>query len=125
MRYVEFEAGDKSYRLRYDFNAIADLEQQSGSGVISLFSEEKVGFHTIRMLLWAGLKWDTKGLTTEKTGDIINDFVAEGNSLEELSNYITDALQESGLFGDVKGGKDKTPFPGTSQQKLKNSKKQG
>jgi len=113
MRYVEFEAGGKLYKLRYDFNAIADLEQRAGAGVVKLFNEEQIGFNTIRMLVWAGLKWSNPGLTVEDAGRVVVAFISDGNTVEDLSANITKALNTSGLFGkpdDEKGDDSEPPF---------------
>ena len=52
----EFELGGKTKKLRYDFNAIADVEESAGMGIAKIFSADMVGLHTIRLLIWAGLK---------------------------------------------------------------------
>jgi hypothetical protein len=124
MRYVEFEVDGKVKKLRFDFNAIADLEQQAGAGVGSLFSEERVGYHTIRLLFWAGLRWEDQGLTMQRTGMILKQLLEEGHSLEDLSTMITKALQVSGLFGksfEEDGGEIKAPFVPKKQHQPKKS----
>lgn len=84
--------------LRYDFNALADLEEKAGQGVGSLFSEGRLGFNTIRLLVWAGCKWQNKNLTLEQAGQAIQDYVVSGNSMDALANTILDEIQKSGLF---------------------------
>ncbi len=127
MRYVEFEVDGKVKKLRYNFNAIADLEQQVGSGVTKLFSEEMVGFNTIRLLFWAGLRWEDPGLTMQRAGMIIEQLLSEGHSFEELSGWITDAFQLSGLIGvkEEGSGESEPPFvkEQATQKKSSNSKK--
>jgi len=117
MRYVEFEVDGKVKKLRFDFNAIADLEQQVGSGVVSLFSEEKIGFHTIRLLFWAGLRWEDQGLTMQRAGMIIKQLLEEGHSFEDLSGMVSKALQLSGLFGNKEDGESEAPFVQTEVEK--------
>ncbi len=122
MRYVEFEVDGKVKKLRFDFNAIADLEQQAGSGVVNLFSEERVGFHTIRLLFWAGLRWEDNGLTMQRAGMVIKQLLEEGHSLEDLSEWISKALKLSGLFGEQKeDGDKKDPFVQEKQTQSKKS----
>jgi len=100
-RGVEIEL-DKLRKLRYDFNAIADLEDKSGFGISKFLSEEKAGMSTIRMLTWAGLKWQDKGLTIERTGSIIQRFIENGGTLDTISNFIGVALKMSGVLGEDK-----------------------
>ncbi len=127
MRYVEITVGDKVKKLRYDFNAIADLEQQVGSGIVKLFSEEMIGFHTIRLLFWAGLRWEDQGLTMQRAGMIIKQLLEEGHTFEDLSALVTEALKLSGLFGDGEkkdDGESEAPFVGkVTSKKLQNSKR--
>lgn len=94
----EFEVGGKTKRLKYDFNAIADVEELSGMGMSKLFSEDMVGFHTIRLLIWAGLKHEERGITTQRAGMIIKDMITDGYELESIMELIMDALMKSGVI---------------------------
>ena len=98
MRYEEIYL-DKARKLRFDFNAIADLEQKAGVGIGALLSEEKIGFNTLRLLLWAALKWEDRKLTSEQAGDLMQDFVENGGDLTYISVLITKALEKSGMLG--------------------------
>lgn len=90
---------DKSRRLRYDINAIADLEEKLGRGVGAMLSEEAMGLSTVRGLLWAGLKWEDRGLTVDRAGQLLQDHLASGGDLQAVGQQINQALQISGLFG--------------------------
>ena len=88
---------DKPRQLRYDFNAIADIEERAGLGIMAMFNEQVVGFNTIRLLVWGGIKWAERGFTTEQAGKSIMAYLEKGNSLETLTNKIMLALQKSGV----------------------------
>jgi hypothetical protein len=106
----EFEVGGKTRRLKYDFNAIADVEEASGMGVAKLFSEDMIGLHTLRLLVWAGLKHEERGITIQRAGMIIKDMMAEGHDLEAIMMLIMGALTKSGIFpADVSEQKDENP----------------
>jgi len=96
---VEIEIGGKSRKLRYDFNAIADIEKAAGLGIGAMFDENRTGFNSIRLLVWGGLKWQERGLTVERTGQLVGDYLKDGGSLEELMGKVTDALRQSGVIG--------------------------
>ena len=98
MRYEEIHL-DKARKLRFDFNAIADLEQKAGVGIGALLSEEKVGFNTLRLMIWAGLRWEDKRLTTDQAGEMLQDFVENGGDLTYVSVLLTKALEKSGILG--------------------------
>jgi len=95
---VEIELGGKSRKLRYDFNAVADTEQKAGLGIGAMFDEDRTGLHHVRLHIWAGLKWQERGLTVERTGQFIQDYIQSGGDLAELMDKVREALQQSGLI---------------------------
>lgn len=97
--YVEIELGGKTRTLHYDANAICDLEERMGRGIGAIMSEDTAGFYTIRALLWAGLKHEARGMTLERAGRMLNDYIIGGGDQAELGKAIQRALRESGLFG--------------------------
>ena len=98
MRGIDIEL-DKPRKLRYDFNAVADLEDKGGLGIGAMFTEERIGFSSIRLLLWGGLKWEDKGLTLDRAGNMIQAYIEGGNDLADLMTKITEALTLSGILG--------------------------
>jgi hypothetical protein len=95
---VPFDLLDKPRNLRFSINALADLEQHLGIGPAQIFEEGRVGFLTIRGLLWAGLRWEDKRLTPERVGDLIETFIEKGGSLEGLMEPVSRALNSSGVI---------------------------
>lgn len=53
--YVPIEIGGETYQLRYDFNALAQLDQRLGQSFFKVLGEGNIGFHVIREALVAGL----------------------------------------------------------------------
>jgi len=102
MQGVPVQCGDKEKTLRFDINAMAELEESFGKGIVSVLNEEQVGFRLIREFYHKGLKHGRdRGLTLERTGKMLmNKMNDEGISFEGLMKPIFDALDESGLFGD-------------------------
>src|SRR5690554_3833088 len=90
--------GGKEWRLRYDFNAIADAEEKVGLGIGAMFSDDRAGLSSIRLLVWAGPKWRERGLTIERAGSMIEEYMVEGGSLEVLMEKVRIAMQQSGLL---------------------------
>ena len=105
----EFEVNGKTKRLKYDFNAIADVEEKSGMGMAKLFSEDMVGFNTIRLLVWAGLRHEERGITTDRAGMIIKDMMESGYTLETIMELIMEALMKSGVIPKDVVEKDENP----------------
>jgi|SRR5690554_3622634 len=104
MRFVNVDLGGRERQLRFDFNAVADLEEHFGKGIASVMSEEQVGFRTIRAMYWAGLKWRNPRLTVEKVGEWLQEELENGASFEDLLEPIIKAMKLAGLIGDDEDG---------------------
>jgi hypothetical protein len=105
--YVEVEFNGEVKLLRFDFNAIADIEEYFGKGIASIMDEERVGFSTVRALYWGGLKWKIKGLTIERAGAMIQSKMQEdGADFKELMQPIVKGLKASGFMGKKKDADD-------------------
>lgn len=59
--YVPIEIGGETYQLRYDFNALAQLDQRLGQSFFRVLGEGNIGFHVIREALIAGLSNPANG----------------------------------------------------------------
>jgi hypothetical protein len=94
--YVEIDLG-KPRKLRYDFNAIADIEARAGVSIGVLCAPERSGYHTTRLLLWGGLRWYDKGITLERAGSMIGAYLLSGGDLADVMEKVLDALVKSGF----------------------------
>lgn len=101
MNYVTIEL-DKPRRIRFDINALSDAEEALGMGLGAVM-QQQVGPRVLRALLWAGLKWEDKGLTLQRTGTLIQQYIENGGTLESLAEKLTEALVASGLVGRAEG----------------------
>lgn len=101
------ELGGKNRRIRFDYNALADLEQMSGTSIQKLFSDTgNIGFNFIRMLVWAGLKSSEPGLTVQRAGALINQSIEAGTSLDVIAKTFMEELSKSSAFGKKEEGSD-------------------
>jgi hypothetical protein len=100
-QYVEIELDGKSRLLRFDFNTVSELEERLGKGIIGVLTKEQVGFNMTRALYWAGMKWKDRGLTIERTGQLLQKEVENGKSLNDLMEPVVNALMKSGLLGKI------------------------
>ena len=57
--YVEIEMGGKTRKLRYDFNAIADIERRPTGMEHYSRTTGRPSLHPDA--IWGGLKWQDKG----------------------------------------------------------------
>lgn len=97
--YIEIEL-DKTRRLRFRHNDLADLEVASGKGLAELMGG--MSFQAIRMLLSYGLRWKDTQMTPFRAGDLIDVWIENGGTLESLTEKILDALRASGFLADKK-----------------------
>ena len=94
MYYIDIEIGGRVRKLKYDYNAIADLEERAGMGIGRLFDEDNIGLHTIRLIIWAGLRHEERGLTTDRVGKMIQEYIEGGGDLEDLVGKAVEALEK-------------------------------
>lgn len=99
--YVEVELGGKTRILKYDFNAICDIEERTGKGVAAIFSEQNVGFNTIRLFLWAGLKWKIPGLQPQQVGQWLQQEAEQGRQPISFMQPILVALKRAKILREV------------------------
>ena len=89
--------GDKSRALRYDGNALYELEEKLGTPIAEL-ADIIVSAKTIRTLLWAGLIHADPDVSEHDVGSWIGgDGVPIGKAMEIVGEALADA------FGGVEG----------------------
>jgi hypothetical protein len=103
MNTVQFNIFDRPRKLKFDINAIADIEREARTGIANLLTEDRIGFDMVRTLLWGGLKWEDSKLTIRGVGDMIQEYIGAnqsdmGSAMGSLTKYITEGLEASGLM---------------------------
>lgn len=92
MRTYTFDLDEKSYTIRFDYNAICDIEELSGIPISRLLNENSAGTFTMRYLLWGGLKWKNNGLTKAEAGRLIAKLV-EAKQYKAVMQGLAECLQ--------------------------------
>jgi hypothetical protein len=97
--FITFKGGDKKqYKLKYDFNALCEMED--ALGVDSIFETFQQGFNVsaknIRILIWAGLIHEHEDLTIKDVGRILT-----GVDLKEVYAAVAEAL--NAILGENDG----------------------
>ncbi|MGI6691159.1 MAG: hypothetical protein GX916_10105 [Clostridiales bacterium] len=93
---MKFEAGNKSYELRYTINSIADLEEQTKRPFSEIF---KLGeFSAMRALFWAGLIDSNPKLTIRAAGQILTDYFQEGHTMDDVVSLVNAATEQAGFL---------------------------
>ena len=68
--FKDYENG-RVRNLKFDVNALADFEQETGMGFAQLMKQKAI-FGAARAMLWAGLKHEDRGLTVERIGELLS-----------------------------------------------------
>lgn len=83
--YIDIEL-DKPRRLKFDMNALAELEDVIGKPVSQL-NQDTVGIKELRAMVWAGLLHEEPKLTIKGAGDLI-----QLDRIKEITKKVTEAL---------------------------------
>ena len=78
---VEIFLGDKNRMVKFDYNAICELENFFKKPAQEIF-DGQVGMGTIRGSLYIGLQKYHKGVTVEQVGDWLQEVMDEGRYTE-------------------------------------------
>ncbi|SMO48822.1 gene transfer agent family protein [Melghirimyces algeriensis] len=83
--YVQIEL-DRPRRLKYDMNALTELEDALDRPVTQL-NDQSIGIKELRALLWAGLIHEDRELTLEGAGELV-----EMENIQTVSEKVTEAM---------------------------------
>lgn len=109
MMYVDFEAGNKAYKLRLNTRSIIALEKQLGCNPVNILNvgnEEDLTLPPITsmvMVLHASLQQLNHGITLDEAFNIFDEYLADGNTALNFLNVIMNIYKVSGLLPDVEG----------------------
>lgn len=85
---------NKDYILAFDINTLC-LMDANGFDVMNLDSNS-FSISSFRELFYYSLmKFHKKGMTVDKAGDLMSDYIEEGGEIAELTSKITLALTKS------------------------------
>lgn len=97
---------DRKRSLRFDINALADFEQETGMGFAQLM-QQKATFAAARALIWAGLKHEDRILSIESVGNLLWQYMKDpeaedSRSINDVLLVVLQAGIEQGAFGNIK-----------------------
>lgn len=116
MNSVRTDLFDRPRTLRYDVNALADVEPLIGGSIFMVLSQESnvIRFSVLRALLWAGLKHEDAGLTLNQVGVLMQTAFLAGRDLTDVMKAVNDGILASGLFKAPKEGAQENPPTATA-----------
>ena len=109
MMYINFEAGNKEYKLRLNTRNVVLLEKQLGCNPINIFGDgETVPTITVMVaILNAALQQYNHGITLNDAYDIFDDYLADGHASTDFIPVILDIYKTSGLIPKDKEEEEK------------------
>lgn len=90
--------------LKFDVNALADFEQETGMGFAQLMRQRAI-FASARAMLWAGLKREDRGLQIEQVGELLGEYLRDENvapgshTIDDILMVAIGAAVEQGALG--------------------------
>ena len=109
MMYINFEAGNKEYKLRLNTRNVVMLEKQLGCNPIHIFGDgETVPTITVMVaILHSALQQYNHGITLNDAYDIFDDYLADGHASTDFIPVILDIYKTSGLIPKDKEEEEK------------------
>lgn len=83
---VAIELGGKERHLYYNLNSLEVIEDLTGKNITEI--TENIRMRDLKILVYAGLKWEDKSLTVEQVGDMIS-FDEIGKVSEAIGKAFT------------------------------------
>jgi hypothetical protein len=102
MNFVNFEIGDKTYKLRLNTRAIVLLEKQLGCNPVTIFMEngaERIPTVTEMVtILHAALQQYNHSIGLNEAYEIFDDYLAEGKATTDFIPVILEIYKASGII---------------------------
>ena len=100
MMYVDFEAGNKAYKLRLNTRSIVSLEKQLGCNPIAIFGDGTTlpTVESMVNVLYAALQPLNHGITLNDAYDIFDAYLEDGNSIVDFATLLLDIYKVSGII---------------------------
>ena len=101
MNYIDFEAGSKAYKLRLNTRNTVALEKVLGCNPLHIFDTtgERLPSVTVMVaILHASLQQYQHGIGMNDAYDIFDDYINDGNSIDDFVYVILDIYRASGII---------------------------
>lgn len=104
MMYYDFEAGNTAYKLRLNTRNIVALEKALGCAPLGIFGKgDRIPTITEMVaILHASLQQFQHSITLDKTYDIFDSYLADGNSSTDFIAVIVEIYKVSGIIREEK-----------------------
>lgn len=107
MMFYDFEAGNKSYRLRLNTRNIVSLEKQLGCNPLAIFGDGSTipTVSTMVNVLFHSMQQYNHGITLNDAYDIFDRYLDDGHSVTDFISVILEVYKVSGIIrSDAEAG---------------------
>ena len=100
MMYVDFNAGNKEYKLRLNVRNTVALEKQLGCNPLAIFGDGSTipTVTTMVTVLWASLQQYHHGVSMNDAYDIFDAYLDDGHAVTDFLNVIVEIFKSSGII---------------------------
>jgi len=102
MNYTEFNVGNETYKLRLTTRTLVALEKQLNCNPIQIFYDIDNNvlpkLSDMAIILNAMLQTLQHGINIDKTYEIIDNYLADGNNMFDLVPMFVEVFQDSGFI---------------------------
>lgn len=100
MMYVDFNVGEKEYKLRLSTRAIIALEKQLGCNPVAIFGDgDKIPtITTMVQILHAAMQQYNHGVTLNDAYEVYDRWLEDGHSMMDFLPIIVELYKVSGLI---------------------------
>ena len=89
----------KEYKLRLTMRGVVELESKFKKNIVAVVANsDDISFTDICAIFWAMLIKYNANITYTDAVDIVDDYLCEGHSLEDLMGVIANTLKVSGFI---------------------------
>lgn len=105
MMFYDFEAGNKSYKLRLSTRNIVSLEKQLGCNPLAIFGDGSTipTVSTMVSVLFYSMQQYNHGITLNDAYDIFDRYLDDGHSVTDFIPVILEVYKVSGIIRDNSG----------------------
>lgn len=99
IRFTTFCAGGEEYKLRLTASSIMQIEKKLGKSIFEALEQIKTNMvETVVTILWGALQPMNANMSLEKSYEIFDRYIDEGNSMEDFMQVISRLFEASGFF---------------------------
>ena len=100
MLFYDFEAGNKTYKLRLSTRNIVALEKQLGCNPLGIFKDEDTLPTVSEMVavLFNSLQQFNHGISMNDAYDIFDAYLADGHSMTDIIPVLLEVYKVSGII---------------------------